>query len=292
MEQTVYADIYFLINFSMDFLALFLVAKLLDRKVVLLRFILAAALGGIYSCVALFLPFSGVFSFLIDAFACVVMTFVAVGKRKQIKDTLVFSLVFSAVSILLGGAMTALFNLFNKIGLDKLFGQGDGGDGISVWLFAILAIISGIISAFGGRFFKRKSTRRQGMLEIVYAGALAEIPCLLDSGNLLKEPISRLPCIVVDISAVRGIFPRSFLEAVRKGDISALREDERTKVRMIPVSTAVGESVMLGIRVDLIRVDFGKGMMEVEAYVVLSNDKISVKGIKALVPSELAFGVA
>ena len=292
MEQTVYADIYFLINFSMDFLSLFLTAKLLDRRVSLLRFILSAALGGLYACIALFLPFSGLFSFFIDAAVCVLMAFIAVARHKQIKDTLIFSLVLGATSILLGGAMTALFNLFNKIGLDKLFGDSGGGDGISVWLFAILAVISGIISAVGGRFFKRRSARRQGSVEISYGGAVLKLPCLLDSGNLLREPISHLPCIVVDIESVKTLFPRSLIEAVKKGDITRLRMQEASRIRMISASTATGESVMYGIRVDSVMLDLGKGAAEVEAYVVLSKDKISVKGIKALVPSELAFGTA
>ena len=290
MEQTVYADIYFLVNFSMDFLALFLVARLLDRKIALLRFILAAALGGIYACVALFLPVSGLFSFLIDAVACVMMTFLAVGGRRRIKDTLIFSLVFGAVSILLGGAMTALFNLFNKIGLDKLFGDSGGGDGISVWLFLILAIISGLISAFGGRFFKRRSTRRQGKIAISYAGTTIKLDCLLDSGNLLREPISRLPCVVADIDAIKNIFPRSFVEAIKKGDITRVGEQERTRIRMIPVNTAMGETIMYGIRVDSMKLDLGKGEVFIDAYLVLSKDRISAKGIKVLVPSEAAFG--
>ena len=159
MEQTVYADIFFLINFSMDFLALFLVSRLLDKRLSLLRFILSAAIGGVYACVALFLPFSGLAAFFIDAAMCVLMAFVAVGRRKQIKDAFIFSLVFCAASILLGGAMTALFNLFNKIGLDGLFGTEAGSDSISVWLFAALAAISGIVAALGGRFFKKRAVR-------------------------------------------------------------------------------------------------------------------------------------
>ena len=292
MEQTVFVDIFFLINFSMDFLSLFLVAKLLEGKIALLRFIISATLGGVYACIALFLPTGGLFSFFIDAVVCVAMAFVAVGKRKQIKNTFVFSLVFCAVSILLGGAMTALFNFFNKIGLDRLFGDAGTGDGISVWLFAILAIISGILSALGGKFFKRRVSRKQGRVEISYAGGSVSLPCLLDSGNLLREPISRLPCVVVESDSVKYIFPRSFIEAVKKGEIAGLRERERARIRMISVSTAMGETVTYGIRVDSVKLDFGKGVTAVEAYVVLSNEKISAKGIKALVPSELAFGAA
>ena len=292
MEQTVYADLFFLINFSMDFLALFLVAKLLDKKIALLRFILSATLGGVYACAALFLPFSGIISFFIDALVCVVMAFVAMGKRRQIKDTLIFSLVFSATSILLGGAMTVLFNLFNKIGLDKLFGESEGSDGVSVWLFAVVAVISGIVAAAGGKFFKKRSVRKQGSVEICYGGKAVSFPCLLDSGNLLREPISRRPCVVIDMDSAASLFPLSFVDAIKKGNMNALCEREKRRIRMVPASSALGESVMYGIRADSVRLDFGSGAAEVDAYVVLSNAKISAKGVKALVPMELAFGAA
>lgn len=292
MEQTVYADIFFLINFSMDFLALFLAARLLERPMALARFVFAAAFGGIYACVALFLATNSIVGLLIDAFACVLMALIATFRRSEIKSSLIFSLVFSAVSILLGGVMTALFNVFNKIGFYKFFGEEAQSDGISVWLFAILAVISGIIALFGGRFFKRRSARKRGSVEIFYAGASVRLSCFCDSGNLLREPISQLPCVIVDTEAVGSIFPRSFLEAACFGDISRLSERERSRVRVIPATSAVGESVLVGIRVDSLRIDFGKGFTSVEAYVVPSREGLLANGIKAIVPSELAFGAA
>ena len=47
MGQTVYVDLYFLINFSMDFLCFFLTAKLLDRRLGIGRGLIGAALGGL-----------------------------------------------------------------------------------------------------------------------------------------------------------------------------------------------------------------------------------------------------
>lgn len=292
MEQTVYADIFFLINFSMDFLSLFIAAKLLERPIGASRFALASLFGGVYACVALFLPLGSVFSFLADALACVLMAFIATLKRRELKSALIFSLVLSAVSILLGGAMTALFNLFNKIGVYRIFGDGAQSDGVSVWFFAILAIISGAIAFLGGGFFKRRAVRRQGRLEISYLGKSLTLPCLCDSGNLLREPISNLPCVIVDADAARAIFPQSFIEAVYSCDISKLSEREQSRVRLVFASSAVAESALVAIRVDSLRLDFGKGKTTVNAYLALSREKIFADGMKALVPCELAFGTA
>lgn len=293
MEQTVYIDIFFLVNFSMDFLGLFLASALYGGRIRLWRLFLASVLGGAYACIALFFHTSGLLAFLLDALFCVAMSFIALFEKSSPFKFLPFSLVYGAVSILLGGAMTALFHLFNKIGIDKAFsGEQNGGDGVSVWLFAALAALSAALTSFGVKAFRRRGARREGRIVIRHRGHTVRIPCLCDSGNLLREPISRLPCIVVDPEALRGILSKSVIKSVREGDTSVLCSLLELKARIIPVSTASGEAILIGIRVDSLRLDMGKGESEVEAYLTLSGERITVNGIKALVPSELALGAA
>lgn len=297
MEHTVYIDIYFLINFSMDFLGLFLAVKLLGRRESLLRLSLAALFGGLYASLSLIASFdsiSPILSFTLDALACVVMAFIAVYHKKGLRGAISFSLVFGAISILLGGAMTALFYLFNRLGLDKAFsgGENQGGDGISVWLFAIFAAISGFVAILGGRLLKKKSMHRSGYIEIEYRKRSVRLPCICDSGNLLCEPISHLPCVLVELDAVRGIFSSRLYDCIRQGSLGDSSLPEANRIRMIPARGALGSGLLVGILPDAIRLDMGKGAIAVEAYIVFSKEKISAQGAKALVPSDLVFGTA
>ena len=294
MVQTVYIDIFFLINFSMDFLGLFLGIKLLGYKKSLIRLILAALFGGVYASVSLILSLDSIsplLSFAVDAVACIVMAFIAIFHKRALKSVFSFALVFGAISILLGGAMTALFYLFNRLGLDKAFSGGDTqiNDGMSVWLFAIFAAISGGGAILGGRFLKRKTMHRSGYIEIEYRGKSVKAPCICDSGNLLREPISQNPCILVELDAIKGLFSRSFCECIRRGTLEKIPLSEACRIRMIPASGAFGEDLLVGMRLDSVRVDMGKGSTGVEAYIVLVTEKISAQGAKALVPSEIAF---
>ena len=292
MEQTVYLDIYFLINFSMDFLGLFLSARLVERRIKYYRLVIAAGLGAAYACVALFLSAAGLWRLLLDALACLAVGGVAAFDRRALKSLPYFSLVFGAVSIILGGAMTALFYLFNRLGVDLLFGGGDGGDGISVWLFAILAGISALLALKGGGALKKRAVRKRGRIEIEYGGKRTSLSCLCDSGNLLREPISRLPCVLVELDALSSVLPYSLTEAVKKGNITLIEERERPRVRLIPSQSATGKAMLVGFRVDALRIDMGGGAAKTDAYVVLMTEKISEKGIKALVPSEIVLGAA
>ena len=296
MEQTVYIDLFFLINFSMDFLGLFLTARLLDRRKNLLRLALAAVFGGVYACVALIAPLDGylsVFSFAIDALACVVMAFIAVFDKRTKRGVLSFALVFGATSILLGGAMTALFSAFNRLGLDKAFGGGEAqSDGVSVYIFAIIAAISGFVALIGGRLFKRRAIRQDGRLDIEYRGRSLSLVCICDSGNLLREPISRLPCILIELEALRTVLPRELYASLRSEELEKIPLSESSRVRMIPAQSASGQCLLVGLRVDKIFLDMGKGAIEIEAYIAISNEKISARGAKALIPGELAFSAA
>lgn len=292
MEQTVYLDIYFLINFSMDFLGLFLSARLVERRIKYYRLVIAAGLGAAYACVALFLSAAGLWRLLLDALACLAVGGVAAFDRRALKSLPYFSLVFGAVSIILGGAMTALFYLFNRLGVDLLFGGGGGDDGISVWLFAILAGISALLALKGGGALKKRAVRKRGRIEIEYGGKRTSLSCLCDSGNLLREPISRLPCVLVELDALSSVLPYSLTEAVKKGNITLIEERERPRVRLIPSQSATGKAMLVGFRVDALRIDMGGGAAKTDAYVVLMTEKISEKGIKALVPSEIVLGAA
>ena len=292
MEQTVYIDLFFLINFSMDFLSIFLASRLLGRGKGLLRQILAALFGGIYACVALVAPIQdslSAFSIILDGLACMIMAFIAVFDKKARRGVISFSLVLCAISILLGGAMTALFSLFNRLGLDRVLSGGESqSDGVSVYIFAVFAALSGAATLIGGRFFKKKALRQGGTVEIEYRGRKVIVNCMCDSGNLLREPISQAPCILVELDALRGIFSDKFFKCIKNRELEGIPLSESSRIRMIPARSASGDALLIGIRPDCVLLDMGNGATRVEAYLAISLEKISANGAKALVSSELA----
>ena len=186
--------------------------------------------------------------------------------------------------------MTALFSLFNRIGLDKIADGNDMSDGISVWLFALLAAISGVLSFFGGKFFKKKGARKYGSVRIRYNGRTVTLRGLCDSGNLLREPISSKPCIVADARSVSDIFPKRSAELIKSGRISELDVRDAGRIRVIPAETVNADGMLYAFRPDKVSVDMGKGWCEVDAYVAFSQLNISEEGVRALIPSEIALG--
>ncbi len=291
MEQTVYLDIFFLINFSMDFLCFFLTSKLLSVRFALKRVVPAAVFGGIYACASLFLYATGVAALVMDLLVCGIMCAIAILRRKNFREVLGFSVVYAAVSVVLGGVMTALFSVFNKIGIDKLLGDEGDADGISVWFFLFLAIISGMVAVFGGKFFKKKSSRREGILKIVYGPEELSLKGLCDSGNLLTDPLSAKPCIIVERAEMERILPKRMVDLLRCGRLELLDSEHARRVRVVPTHTVSGSVMLYAIRADYVAVDLGKGWRELDALVALGSIGDSADGAKALIPSSLAFGI-
>ena len=288
MGQTVYVDLLFMINFSMDFLCFFLAAKLFGIKLPIGRGVLASAMGGAYSVAALFISIGKIAAFLIDAAVCALMCAICFGGKNKNRSLPFYILVYLAISMMLGGAMTAIFNLINRLELPLAEGSSDG---ISVWMFAALALISAGVTLLGGALFKKRTIQKNARLRVTYKEKSISLDAMTDSGNLLRDPTSGTACIMVDADAVRGLISAKICDAAKRGDVSSvagLRGDDAKNIRLIPVKTASGEGVLIGVRVDEITVDRGQGERRVNAILVLSDIKDSADGNKALIPQGVA----
>lgn len=280
--QTVYVDLYFFINFSMDLLCLYLTSKLLSHRLTPTRGILAAALGGLYANLSLFWGVGGIIGFLLDIVVLILLCAAGFAHKGELRRLPLLTLVFAAVSATLGGIMTALYYFFNRTGIFDFLRESDG-DGISVWLFALLAAISAAITLIGGRGATKKMSASEVSLEVTFCGRTVTLCGMSDSGNLLRDPVTGKPCIVADTKHLRSLLPPELSACSGKGalsSISCLKGDVRKRIALIPIKTASGESMLIGLRAERVRIRIGGKEREADAIIALSDLEI-----EALVPS-------
>ena len=250
MEREVYADLYVLINAGMDLLALMLTAVLSHRRILRRRALLSAFCGGIYALAVLLLDVGGFFGILLDLLAAAGMILIGfAGKRISFRSLARLFAVFVLISALLGGIMTALYYWLNQLHLPSEFGQGDG---ISVWMFSLLAIAAAVMTLRGGRFFGVSGKAREMAVEAVLFGKPIRLRAMVDSGNLLTDPVSGKAVIVADWKRLRGLLPPQLFRPVN--DPARLRwmsdYENARRVRLIPTRTATGEGVMTAVLPD------------------------------------------
>ena len=83
MGRVVYADLFFLINFSMDFLCFFLTAKILNRRLSLIRALFGSAVGGVYANLVLLWALPRVPELILDLMLCFLMCALVYPRRRE-----------------------------------------------------------------------------------------------------------------------------------------------------------------------------------------------------------------
>lgn len=252
MVRTVYADLLFLINFSMDFLCFFLVSRLFSRSISLPRVLLASTVGGLYAVFSLFLPFRGLLLLFCDASACAVMCLIAFLRRGISASRMMTEiLIHMGISMALGGVMTAVYSLLNEAGISKLL--KNDSDGISAWIFLLLAAVGGGATMLGSRFFRRNVEQRYFSVTVGLCGKERTFRATVDTGNALRDPTSGVPAAAVSVSALKGFLPPEICRTAQENPIkcfSSLPEEYRSRARLLPVRTVTGEGMLLAFRTD------------------------------------------
>ena len=293
MEVAVYADLLFLINAGMDGLCLLLTGKLLHRRVKGWRVILSSVLGGVYAVVALLPDLGTGPSLILDMAICLAMCgLVFLGKSGGGWRGLAAAAgVYFLLSMALGGIMTALYHLLNRAGWAKLLSSltDGGGDGLGSWLFLLLALAGGGLSLWGGRLGRRAGRVTYCTVTLELAGRTVALRGMVDSGNLLRDPMGGRAVICVEKKALTEFLSLPLM-AVMEGmppQAVSLSPSDAKRIRVIPADTATGSGILYGFlpdRVILTAENRGNGR-EVDAVVAITS--ISTSGVTALIPADL-----
>ena len=288
MEIDVYADILFLINAGMDGLCFLLTSRLLHQKPSIGRIVLGAVVGGLYAVVALFLEAGQATTLACDVGVCLIMCGIVFARRKSSpKRFFLSTAIYFVLSMLLGGVMTALFHLLNRVGFTSYLPNGSDGPG--TWLFAVLALMGSGITLWGGRFFRRSSVARNCHVTVEVDGHRIDVEGLLDTGNLLQDPLSGRAVVCVDREALSSVLPTELSQSIQNtNDDSSLSNSVlHRRIRLIPANTATGTGLLWGIIPDRVEISMDAHGQTRQITVDVVIAAAEIKSTQALVPAEL-----
>lgn len=289
MTQDIYIDLLFLINFSMDYLCLYITGKVLHRRLKLSRMLIGSAVGGIYSIISLFFPFSAFINLTIDALFCIFICFIAFHEKgRGISSILTSSFLFVGISLMTGGVMTAIFNMLNKLDIPL---DGIDGDGISTYIFAIVAAIAGFISLRSGKIISRRSNIRECKLTVTVCGKSSTISAISDSGNLVKDPLSGKSVIIIDKNELNKLCDTSVFDSFMRGELF-MNNSGIKGLRIIPINTANGRGCLCAAIPDNLTLEISskKGkisLISIDALIAPGDIGESAEGYRAIIPSEI-----
>lgn len=288
----VYADVLFLINFCMDFLALSLCGAILHLPLRQKRLLLAALLGGLYAVAAALYTGYAIVSAIIGLFAAAILCAIGYGKDCGRRRFFTALILFFLVSWLLGGMITAFYGFLTRFfeKREQLLTHLLEGDG-KLPLFFLLALLCALLITLGRRhlsFFRHREAVRLLLRE---GGREKTVSAFVDTGNTLCDPLSGRPCVIVDPSAASEVIPADILAFSRREirDPGELSPESRRRIRLIPAESLGGSQLLVGyLPAGLVIGEGDEGVSAVDAVIVLdSREGRGFFGYGALVPSVL-----
>ena len=258
--MTIYVDVVLLENLCMNYIILFGTGYIIRLKIKHLRILLSSLIGAIYAILA----YAGIFPMYANIFVKIVLSICMVYIAfypKNIKGMVKELIVFYLVSFALGGCAFALLYIVRP---QAIFMK----DGVYIGTYPIkIALLGGIVgfvvTYIAFKVVKTRMTKNELIYDMVIKIKDKELTTkvMLDTGNMLKDPISNMPVVLVEKSILYPILPKELLENSKNilgGDFKEneyINNEYRTRLRIIPF-TSVGKQngMMLGIKVDEIKI--------------------------------------
>jgi len=293
----VYLDVLTVVNTVMNFIILLLTSWLAQVPIRIARLILGALLGAGYAIGLVFYPGSWLAGWPAKVAASLLILFASYFPLSGLRFVRVAGY-FYLISFTLGGAALAVF-YFNR---NIVLPPAEPWPGISWWALLAGLAVAVPLSRLSWLYLKRRRWQQdlKTTLIITWQQKRVEIPGILDSGNLLVDPLTGGPVVVVEAQALKGVVPEKAIRLVEGGvrgklDLDSLEEiltsePSAARFRVIPFDSLGHENaLLLAFRPDQVQVKYQEQIVPVPQAVVGLSSKVlsSEGGWQALVNPEV-----
>ena len=255
MQNVLYIDSIFLINFVMDLYLLTLTAKTLKKSATFLRLLSASAIGAIgYCLVIVFLQIPYIGKIIFGMLPITVAMLKISCRINNIKELVYGAGYLFTYSFLLGGFMIFLKSRF------AFWAEHEN----SVWLILLSGYIGFRLCMFGINKIKNKAQNHFCTVRLKGDEETITVYGLIDTGNGLTEPISNKPVAILE-------------EEIWNKMQWAKRED---KYKVIPFHSIGKEhGILEGYEIESLQIEYEEEVKEHNhVLVAVYKGKLSVKG--------------
>lgn len=282
--MTIYLDLILLENIVMNYIIILATGMICRVNIKYFRIFLSSLLGAIYAIITYVVNIEIYTNQVTKILVSICMVYIAFNSL-NLKIMLKQLIIFYLTSFCFGGA--AYYLLYNlSPNLIKTI------NGALVGTYPIkIAVLGGILGFFiiniSFKVIKSKLTKKDMIydVEIFYKENKSSIKVILDTGNLLTDPITKIPVIIVEAQRLKSIIPENILnnieDVIYNSGFESADEEVKTRCSIIPFSS-IGKNngIIIGFRPDYIKIYTNEGE-EIRKKVIIGihNNKISKNGI-------------
>ena len=295
IKITIYVDVIFLENLIMNSIILYATAIILKIKPKTVRVIISSTIGSIYSIILYVTNMKIYTSIISKIILSAIMVYVAFNPQ-NVKKMWKQLLIFYLTSFVFGGVSLYLIYVIKPQNILMKNGMFAGQYVLKVIMLG--AIVAFIIIKISLKIIKTKFNPKDIYCKIKFKlnGKQVETKAMIDTGNLVKEPITNTPVVIVESSLLYGVLPKEILnnlENILGGNLEEIPEEIQleyiSKLRCIPFASLGKQNGMLvGIKPEKIEVINEQTEENKNAIIGIYNKSLTKRGeYKALIGLEL-----
>ena len=253
--MTIYIDIIIVENLIMNYIILYATGIISKDKISYTRIFFSSLIGAVYAVAEYLLKLNIYSNTIIKIILSIIIIYVAFypqNIKKMCKQLILFYL----TTFTFGGIATYLIYVLKPQNIIIKNGMYVGTYVLKV--IFIGAIIGTIILFIAFKQVKNKITKKDMIckIKIKINGKEKTLDAMVDTGNMLKEPITGTPVAVVERTSLYELLPKEILnntESILGGDFEKIPEDIKneyiSRLKIIPFSSLGKQNgMLLGIK--------------------------------------------
>ena len=282
--MTLYIDLILLENIIMNYIISLATGMICRVNIKHFRLLVASLIGAIYAILVYLVNlkiYTNLITKILISICMVYIAFNSINIKVLVKQLVIFYL----TSFCFGGAAYYLLHNVSPNLIKSMNGVLTGTYPIKI------AILGGILGFFiiniSFKIIKSKLSKKDMLyeVEIFYRDKSTAVKVILDTGNLLTDPITNVPVLIVENTKLSNIISEDILNNVNRimlGEcINDIDEEIKTRFSIIPFSS-IGKNngMIIGFRPDYIKI-YINDKEEIRKRVILGiyNNKITKNGL-------------
>ena len=257
--MTIYIDLILLENIVMNYIILVATSIISKSRISLTRCLISSTIGSIYSILNYLIELDTYTNLFLKILISVIMIKI-VFDSKKIKTFFKQIIMFYLTSFTFGGVAFMLLFFINP---KNVVFNGNHLVGLYPIKVTIIGGIVGFIIISIVAIIIRNRLNQNNIiydLKIKYGGKTIILKTLMDSGNLLKDPITNMDVIIVEKESLNDLLDKKSFEYINKMKKGNLLEENfeninKYKFKFIPFSSLGNENGMLiGFKPDCVEI--------------------------------------
>lgn len=279
----------------MNYIILYATGTILKIKMSYLKIFAASLIGAIYASIEYIINLNLYSNIFIKIILSLIIVYVAYFPQ-NFKSMCRELVVFYVTTFTFGGIATYLIYVLKPQNIIIKNGMFVGTYVLKV--IFIGAIIGTIILIIAFKISKNKLTKKDitCKIKIILNGKEKTLNAIVDTGNMLKEPITGMPVVVIEKVALYELIPKEILnnlDSILGGDFTKISDKTKqeyiSKLKVIPFASLGRENGMLvGIKPEKLEVIEEQTKEEKNAIIGIYNKSLTKRGeYQALIGMDL-----